>query len=54
MAAFASAEEFATGIEDASERFSARCGMWTGSFVRGEPEPMRAAVVRSDTGRGRS
>ena len=41
-AAFARAEELATGIEDASERFSARYGKWTGSFVRGEPEPMRA------------
>jgi class 3 adenylate cyclase/predicted ATPase len=41
-AAFARAEELATGIEDAIERFSARYGMWTGSFVRGEPEHMRA------------
>jgi predicted ATPase len=41
-AAFARAEELATGDEDATERFSARYGMWTGSFVRGEPEPMRA------------
>jgi class 3 adenylate cyclase/predicted ATPase len=41
-AAFARAEELATGSEDAAERFSARYGMWTGSFVRGEPEPMWA------------
>ena len=48
-AAFARAEELATGIEDATERFSARYGMWTGSFVRGEPQPMRtisAAFLR--------
>jgi predicted ATPase len=48
-AAFARAEALATGSEDAAERFAARYGMWTGSFVRGEPEQMRtlsAAFLR--------
>jgi predicted ATPase len=40
--AFAHAEQLATDSEDTPERFSARYGMWTGSFVRGEPAPMRA------------
>ena len=40
-AAFTRAEQLATGSADTAERFSARYGMWTGSFVRGEAEPMR-------------
>jgi class 3 adenylate cyclase/predicted ATPase len=41
-AAFARAEQLATDSADTAERFSARYGMWTGSFVRGEAEPMRS------------
>jgi tetratricopeptide (TPR) repeat protein len=41
-AAFKRAEQLAIGSGDRTERFSARYGMWTGSFVRGEAEPMRA------------
>jgi class 3 adenylate cyclase/predicted ATPase len=48
-AAFARAAELAAGVEDAAELFSARYGLWAGSFVRGEPEAMRtlsAAFLR--------
>ncbi len=48
-AAFARAAELAVGIENSAERFSARYGLWTGSYVRGEPAPMRelsAAFLR--------
>jgi class 3 adenylate cyclase/predicted ATPase len=39
--AFARAAELAAGIEDAATRFPARYGLWVGSLVRGEPEPIR-------------
>jgi predicted ATPase len=39
-AAFARARELAAGIEDPSERFSIYYGLWLGSFVRGELDPM--------------
>ena len=48
-AAFTRAAELAAGAKDAAERFSARYGLWTGSYVRGELEPMRelsAAFLR--------
>ncbi len=47
--AFARAAELAAGIEDATIRFPARYGLWVGSLVRGEPEPIRtlsAAFLR--------
>jgi len=55
-AAFARARELASRAEDASERFSAYYGLWTGHLNRGEPEPMRGmaglflgeATARSD------
>jgi predicted ATPase len=40
-AAFARARELANQVEDASERFSAYYGIWTGHHNRGEPAPMR-------------
>jgi len=40
-AAFARARELASRAEDASERFSAYHGLWTGHFTRGEHVPMR-------------
>jgi predicted ATPase len=40
-AAFARARELASREEDASERFSAYYGLWTGHRNRGEPAPMR-------------
>jgi class 3 adenylate cyclase/predicted ATPase len=40
-AAFARARELASSGEDASERFSAYYGLWTGHLVGGEPAPMR-------------
>jgi predicted ATPase len=40
-AAFARARELASQAEDASERFSAYYGLWSGLRARGEPEPMR-------------
>jgi len=40
-AAFARARELASREEDASERFSAYYGLWTGHVTRGEPAPMR-------------
>ena len=48
-AAFTRAAELAAGAEDTAERFSARYGLWTGSYVRGELESMRelsAAFLR--------
>jgi hypothetical protein len=48
-AAFAQAQEIATGIDDVPERFSALRGLWNGSFDRGEMAPMRelaAAMMR--------
>jgi predicted ATPase len=39
--AFARARELASREEDASERFSAYYGLWTGHFNRCEPVPMR-------------
>src|SRR4029077_9079095 len=52
-AAFARAAEHAAGIEDAAERFSARYGLWAGSFIRGEPEAIRtlSAAFLRDAGR---
>jgi predicted ATPase len=49
-AAFARARGLASGIEDASERFSVYYGLWVGSFIRGELAPMRelAAAFLSD------
>jgi class 3 adenylate cyclase/tetratricopeptide (TPR) repeat protein len=35
-AAFTRAQELATGIDDASERFTAHYGLWLGTFLRGE------------------
>jgi predicted ATPase len=43
-AAFARAREFASRVEDASERFSAYYGLWIGHFTRSEPAPMREMV----------
>jgi class 3 adenylate cyclase/ABC-type transport system involved in cytochrome c biogenesis ATPase subunit len=40
-AAFARARELASRAEDASERFSAYYGLWTGNINRCEPAPMR-------------
>jgi len=40
-AAFARAHELANQVEDASERFSAYYGLWSGHLTRCEPEPMR-------------
>src|SRR5262249_12532509 len=40
-AAFARARELANRVEDASERFSAYYGLWTGHLTRCEPAPMR-------------
>src|SRR5262249_36948073 len=40
-AAFARARELASREENASERFSAYYGLWTGHRNRGEPAPMR-------------
>ena len=40
-AAFARARELANQVEDASERFSAYSGLWSGHRTRGEPGPMR-------------
>jgi tetratricopeptide (TPR) repeat protein len=40
-AAFARARELASRVEDASERFSAYFGLWSGNFTRCEPAPMR-------------
>jgi class 3 adenylate cyclase/predicted ATPase len=40
-AAFARVRELASQVEDASERFSAYYGLWSGLRARGEPEPMR-------------
>jgi tetratricopeptide (TPR) repeat protein len=40
-AAFARARELASREEDASERFSAYYGLWTGHHARGEPAPLR-------------
>jgi class 3 adenylate cyclase/predicted ATPase len=40
-AAFAKARALAGGITDASARFSAYYGLWVGSYVRGELQPMR-------------
>jgi tetratricopeptide (TPR) repeat protein len=40
-AAFLRARELANRVEDASERFSAYYGLWTGHQNRGEPAPMR-------------
>ena len=48
-AAFTRAAELAAGTEDTAEQFSARYGLWTGSYVRGELESMRelsAAFLR--------
>jgi class 3 adenylate cyclase/predicted ATPase len=55
-AAFARARELASRVEDASERFSAYFGLWSGHFTRCEPAPMREmaelflreATARSD------
>jgi class 3 adenylate cyclase/predicted ATPase/ABC-type transport system involved in cytochrome c biogenesis ATPase subunit len=41
IAAFARAREMASREEDASDRFSAYYGLWSGHGIRGEPEPMR-------------
>jgi class 3 adenylate cyclase/predicted ATPase len=48
-AAFTRAAELAAGSEEAAERFSARYGLWTGNYVRGELELVRelsAAFLR--------
>jgi class 3 adenylate cyclase/predicted ATPase len=48
-AAFARAAELAARVESAAEDFPARYGLWTGSYVRGEPVAMRelsAAFLR--------
>jgi predicted ATPase len=55
-AAFARARELASCVEDASQRFSAYHGLWTGHFTRGEHAPMsemaelfvREAAARPD------
>jgi class 3 adenylate cyclase/predicted ATPase len=55
-AAFARARELASRAQDASDRFSAYHGLWTGHFFRGEHAPMREmaelflreATTRSD------
>jgi class 3 adenylate cyclase/predicted ATPase len=39
-AAYARARELAKRVEDADERFSAYYGLWVGSLVRGESQPM--------------
>jgi predicted ATPase len=40
-AAFARARELASRVENASERFSAYHGLWTGHLTRSEPAPLR-------------
>ena len=48
-AAFTRAAELAAGSKEAAERFSARYGLWTGNYVRGELELVRelsAAFLR--------
>jgi hypothetical protein len=53
-AAFARARELAGCVEDASQRFSAYHGLWTGHFTRGEHAPMREMAelfVREATAR---
>jgi class 3 adenylate cyclase/predicted ATPase len=53
-AAFARARELASCVEDASQRFSAYHGLWTGHFTRGEHAPMREMAelfVREATAR---
>ena len=36
-AAFARAAELAAGVDDTAEHFSVRYGLWTSSYVRGDP-----------------
>jgi class 3 adenylate cyclase/predicted ATPase len=43
--AFARAAELAAGIEDATTRFPARYGLWVGSLVRGEFQPIQSLSV---------
>jgi class 3 adenylate cyclase/predicted ATPase len=50
QAAFAHASDLAADIEDVTERFPAYYGLWSGSFMRGDLQPMRnvAAIFLRD------
>ena len=55
-AAFSRAREFASGVEDVTERFPVYYGLWAGSWVRGEFAQMRelALTFPDDTKTGRA
>ena len=44
-AAFSRAREFASGVEDVTERFPVYYGLWAGSWVRGEFAQMREPAL---------
>ncbi len=44
-AAFSRAREFASGVEDVTERFPVYYGLWAGSWVRGEFSQMREPAL---------
>jgi len=45
LAAFAVAHELAAAVDDVSERFPAYFGLWSGSFVRGNPTSMQEVAA---------